>query len=110
MSDDLQAEVESLRAENADLRAKLGAAAPYVPVAYPAFRYHADGRSCVVADAEADEALGEGWSDKPSDLATTVYPAWRYHATASPRQVLNAAEDAALPPGYYASVAAAAAG
>lgn len=108
---DLQAENDALRAENAELRAQLGElVTPYVPIPFPSVRYHADGRSVIVADEAAVEALGDGWYETPPVAVATTYPAWRYHATASPRVVANAEEDAALPPGYHVSVAAAAAG
>lgn len=107
----LRADVAALEAENASLRAQLGAAAtPYVPKPYPAWRYHTDGRAVLVADEAASDELGDGWSATKPDAAPVTYPAWRYHATASPRFVADAVEDAALPPGYYPSVAAAAAG
>jgi hypothetical protein len=35
---------------------------------YPRWKYAADGRSLVVDDADAEEALGEGWYDSPADI------------------------------------------
>lgn len=91
-------------------RAGDAASAPVVPVPYPAMRYHVDGRTVTVPDAAADQALGDGWGDKPQ-VATDAraYPAWRYHASKPPVQVLNASDDVALGPGWYATVREAAA-
>lgn len=38
---------------------------PYVYLAYPSTRYHSDGRSVEVKNAEEDAALGEPWRDTP---------------------------------------------
>lgn len=35
---------------------------------YPKWKYAADGRSIVVDDADAEEALGEGWYNSPADV------------------------------------------
>lgn len=35
---------------------------------YPRWKYAADGRSIVVDDADAEEALGDGWYDSPADV------------------------------------------
>ena len=91
--------------DNPRRRSTDAASAPVVPVPYPAFRYHADGRSVIVKDEAEDKALGDGWGDKPK-VATDAraYPAWRYHVSKPPVQVLNASDDAALGPGWYATV------
>lgn len=34
-------------------------------VYYPTWRYHKEREPVVVNDAEADEALGKGWADRP---------------------------------------------
>jgi hypothetical protein len=33
---------------------------------YPSWRYHATEPAVIVADPEADDALGEGWADTPA--------------------------------------------
>lgn len=33
---------------------------------YPSTRYHADGSTCVVNDADEDAHLGPGWADTPA--------------------------------------------
>jgi hypothetical protein len=40
--------------------------------AYPAKRYHADGRAVYVQDEGEDKALGPGWSDDPDKAAVVV--------------------------------------
>jgi len=45
------------------------------PKFYPAWRYHLTGPACVVASADEDAALGEGWYDHPlkaSDARLTL--------------------------------------
>jgi hypothetical protein len=37
---------------------------------YPAWRYHPDGRSCIVQTPADDDALGEGWADSPTAFET----------------------------------------
>lgn len=63
-------ELQALRAENADLKAKLAVHEPPPPpkVEYPAWRYQRDAKGqitaqALVADAAADAALGKGWGD-----------------------------------------------
>jgi hypothetical protein len=35
---------------------------------FPKWKYAADGRSLIVDDADAEEALGEGWYDSPANI------------------------------------------
>ena len=88
----------------AELEAKLAAASPvpYVPLAYPAMRYHASGTTKVIASAEDESA---GWTDTPPPPDATTYPAYRYHPKWSPRLVASAEEAASLGEGWSATAA-----
>jgi hypothetical protein len=91
--------------KNPRRRAGDAASAPVIPVPYPAYRYHIEGHSVIVKNAEEDKALGEGWTDKPKPPdEARAYPSWRYHASKPPVLVINAAEDANLGPGWYLTV------
>jgi hypothetical protein len=47
---------------------------------YPKWKYHRSGRSIIVNDADAEAALGEGWSDSPNPYS---FPLARTHAVGS---------------------------
>src|SRR5215510_2712700 len=42
---------------------------------YPKYLFHEDGRATIVADADAQKALGSGWHEKISDLGVESCPA-----------------------------------
>jgi hypothetical protein len=71
---------------------------PYVYKPWPAWRYHADGRSVIVQSATDETALGPGWSNRPpSAQVAKTGPAPPPLEAPGPRSVAEA---------YYAAPAA----
>jgi hypothetical protein len=43
---------------------------PYIPLPYPAWRYHREHSPLIVQNEDEDRALGEGWAASPAAFKT----------------------------------------
>jgi len=46
----------------------------YVYEEFPKWKYHIDGRSKIVQNAEEEKALGKGWYNTPGHVARAIAP------------------------------------
>ncbi|GEM_PF-2412644 len=47
---------------------------PYVYQEFPKWKYHVDGQSKIVQNAEEEKALGKGWYNNPGEVAKALEP------------------------------------